>query len=106
MIARDIGIFSLIGLILSVISMILFICFGIVSIICTINKKISPYLVFAAVDCLTGIAALIFLKGEWGYLKMLAVPSAVLALIIDLILWNKNTKSPKISDLHKYNENK
>lgn len=102
--ASGTGIFSLISLVIAVISMLLFVCFGIVSIFCKINKKISPYLVFAVTDCLTGIAAFGFLKGELSFFKIFAVPSAVIALIVDLILWNKYNKSPKISDLYKYDQ--
>ena len=99
--ASSSGIFSLISLIIADFSMLLFVCFGIVSIFCRINKKISPYFVFAVTDCLMGIAAFLLLKCELFPFMIFAVPSAVVALIVDLVLWNKDNKSPKISDLYK-----
>ena len=86
-------------------SILLFICFGMICIVCGINRKISPFMVFAVTDGIIFLTVLLCRSEFFVIMRILTVPITFISLIIDLILWRKYVSSPKIPDLYKQSEN-
>ena len=91
-------------LIYLVAGIIILLAFAVMAVCGKMEKKISPYLIFAIVDIACGIGILIFAiydfntsVGEFaGFFGELALkigePIVVVLLIIDIIIWKVNSR--------------